>query len=214
MLNEGKSVADIYSMLAKVPRFKKLLPKDTPKAGFKVPEPILGKRKEPKNSSLATLSQQASPEPLDKAANPTENIARQVEEEKGDSILGQQTQKRQAKIQTTVQEPEQITKRGDLRSFGKFSLIKRKYIPEVGQEHLPELELTAELSNEAMNEIREAKEALGPSDSISQIGGESSAAGSLAALRKRESKAATKSSAALSSIAGSEVSNRSENGRF
>jgi hypothetical protein len=44
------------------------------------------------------------------------------------------------------------------------------------------------------------KQEIAPSDSMSQIGDESSAAGSLDALRKRESKAATKSPDAQSEI--------------
>jgi hypothetical protein len=61
MLNEGRSATEVYKILSTVKRFKEFLPKEVPKAGFKVPEPILGKRKEPENGKLAALSQQASP---------------------------------------------------------------------------------------------------------------------------------------------------------
>ena len=37
MLNEGKSVAEIYKLLHSVKRFKEFLPKEVPKAEFKVP---------------------------------------------------------------------------------------------------------------------------------------------------------------------------------
>jgi hypothetical protein len=56
MLNEGRSAIEIYKVLNTVKRFKDFLPKEAPKAGFKVPEPVLGKRKEPENGNLAAIS--------------------------------------------------------------------------------------------------------------------------------------------------------------
>lgn len=76
MLNEGKAANEIYKLLRSVKRFKEFLPKEVPKAEFKVPEPpakakstaengsrlleeekrddtdsLLGKRKEPESFS-------------------------------------------------------------------------------------------------------------------------------------------------------------------
>lgn len=69
---------------------------------------------------------------------------------------------------------------------------------------------TVGLSSSALNTFvkQSGPSEIGPSDSVSQIGGESSVVESLAANKKRESKAAIKSSAVQSEVS------RSSSGRY
>lgn len=55
MLNEGRSAGEIYKLLHSVKRFKELLPKEAPTAGFKIPEP-------PMIAKLGTLTSVIMPE--------------------------------------------------------------------------------------------------------------------------------------------------------
>jgi hypothetical protein len=55
MLNEGKSAAEIYKLLHSVKRFKEFLPKETPTAEFKIPEPLM-------KAKLGTLPSIDTPE--------------------------------------------------------------------------------------------------------------------------------------------------------